>query len=261
MSDDLSEGIHFQKINDAKLYLDASIHTVLETLFEAILLVILVVWVFLQDLRSTFIPSVSIVVSLIGTFAFIQLMGFSLNLLTLLALVLAIGTVVDDAIIVVEAVQANFDRGYRSPYLVLHRCHAQRGHGTAHLHDRVYGGLHPREHDWRYVGSLLPTVWIDHGGRCGHLGHQCLHALAGTLCPAASHDGAHHAPWHVAADDGYGSRGQWRPFVSLLRGGRHDVGHPRPALPCARLVHHLPVAAGADDAKENGGVIGVNYSK
>lgn len=117
MSGDLSEGIHFQKINDAKLYLDASIHTVLETLFEAILLVILVVWVFLQDLHSTFIPSVSIVVSLIGTFAFMQLMGFSLNLLTLFALVLAISTVVDDAIIVVEAVQANFDRGYRSPYL------------------------------------------------------------------------------------------------------------------------------------------------
>lgn len=117
MSDDLSEGIHFQKINDAKLYLDASIHTVLETLLESILLVILVVWVFLQDLRSTFIPSVSIVVSLIGTFAFMQLMGFSLNLLTLFALVLAISTVVDDAIIVVEAVQANFDRGYRSPYL------------------------------------------------------------------------------------------------------------------------------------------------
>lgn len=117
MSGDLSEDIHFQKINDAKLYLDASIHTVLETLFEAILLVILVVWVFLQDLHSTFIPSVSIVVSLIGTFAFMQLMGFSLNLLTLFALVLAISTVVDDAIIVVEAVQANFDRGYRSPYL------------------------------------------------------------------------------------------------------------------------------------------------
>ncbi len=117
MSGDLPEGIHFQKINDAKLYLDASIHTVVETLFEAILLVILVVWVFLQDLRSTFIPSVSIVVSLIGTFAFMQFMGFSLNLLTLFALVLAIGTVVDDAIIVVEAVQANFDKGYRSPYL------------------------------------------------------------------------------------------------------------------------------------------------
>ncbi len=106
MSGDLPEGIHFQKINDAKLYLDASIHTVVETLFGAILLVILVVWVFLQDLRSTFIPSVSIVVSLIGTFAFMQFMGFSLNLLTLFA-----------AIIVVEAVQANFDKGYRSPYL------------------------------------------------------------------------------------------------------------------------------------------------
>lgn len=65
----------------------------------------------------TFIPSVSIVVSLIGTFAFMQFMGFSLNLLTLFALVLAIGMVVDDAIIVVEAVQANFDKGYRSPYL------------------------------------------------------------------------------------------------------------------------------------------------
>ena len=117
MSGDLPEGIHFQKINDAKRYLDASIHTVVETLLEAILLVILVAWVFLQDLRSTFIPSVSIVVSLIGTFAFMQLMGFSLNLLTLFALVLAIGTVVDDAIIMVEAVQTNFDRGYRSPYL------------------------------------------------------------------------------------------------------------------------------------------------
>jgi hydrophobe/amphiphile efflux-1 (HAE1) family protein len=113
----LPEGLLFQRINDAKQYLDASINTVVETLIEAILLVILVVYVFLQDIKSTLIPTISIIVSLIGTFAFMQMAGFTLNLLTLFALVLTIGTVVDDAIIVVEAVQANFDKGYRSPYL------------------------------------------------------------------------------------------------------------------------------------------------
>ena len=91
-------------------------HEVVKTLIEAILLVILVVYVFLQSVRSTIIPAVSIIVSLIGTFAFLYLAGFSLNLLTLFALVLVIGTVVDDAIVVVEAVQAKFDEGERSPY-------------------------------------------------------------------------------------------------------------------------------------------------
>ncbi|MSB76241.1 efflux RND transporter permease subunit, partial [Parabacteroides distasonis] len=83
----------------------------------AIILVILVVYVFLQDFRSTLIPLVGIVVSLVGTFAFMAIAGFSINLLTLFALVLVIGTVVDDAIIVVEAVQARFDVGYRSSYM------------------------------------------------------------------------------------------------------------------------------------------------
>ena len=85
-------------------------------LVEAIILVILVVYVFLQSVRSTIIPAVSIIVSLVGTFAFLYVTGFSLNLLTLFALVLVIGTVVDDAIVVVEAVQAKFDEGVRSPY-------------------------------------------------------------------------------------------------------------------------------------------------
>ena len=83
----------------------------------AILLVIFVVYVFLQSMRSTLIPSISIIVSLIGTFAFLYAAGFSLNMLTLFALVLVIGTVVDDAIVVVEAVQAKFDEGYKSSYL------------------------------------------------------------------------------------------------------------------------------------------------
>ncbi|WP_455004286.1 efflux RND transporter permease subunit [Capnocytophaga gingivalis] len=116
----LPNGLKFQKINDANQFLNASIKLVVSTLLEALLLVVLVVYVFLQDLRSTFIPSVCIVISLIGAFAFMQLAGFSINLLTLFALVLAIGTVVDDAIIVVEAVQANFDKGYRSSYLATH---------------------------------------------------------------------------------------------------------------------------------------------
>ncbi|MDY4779231.1 MAG: efflux RND transporter permease subunit [Prevotella pectinovora] len=117
LSTQLPPGMKFQKINDTNHFLNASINVVVHTLFEALLLVILVVYVFLQDIRSTIIPSISIVVSIIGTFGALQLMGFSINLLTLFALVLAIGTVVDDAIIVVEAVQANFDKGYRSPYL------------------------------------------------------------------------------------------------------------------------------------------------
>ncbi len=107
------EIINLMSVND---YLYASMHEVLKTLLEAILLVILVVYVFLQDIRSTLIPSISILVALIGTFAFMSFAGFSINLLTLFALVLAIGTVVDDAIIVVEAVQARFDVGYRSSY-------------------------------------------------------------------------------------------------------------------------------------------------
>ena len=100
-----------------KDFLDASIKSVVKTLIEAIILVVLVVYVFLQSLRSTFIPALSIIVSLIGTFAFLSLVGFSLNMLTLFALVLVIGTVVDDAIVVVEAVQAKFDEGYKSSYL------------------------------------------------------------------------------------------------------------------------------------------------
>ena len=117
ISKDLPEGVEFITLNDTNRFLNASVNVVLHTLLEAILLVVLVVYVFLQDIRSTVIPTISILVSIIGTFAFMSVAGFSINLLTLFALVLAIGTVVDDAIIVVEAVQARFDVGYRSPYM------------------------------------------------------------------------------------------------------------------------------------------------
>ena len=113
---DLPKGLEIVDMMSTKDFLDASIKNVIKTLFEAILLVILVVFVFLQSLRSTIIPTISIIVSLVGTFAFLFVAGFSLNMITLFALVLVIGTVVDDSIVVVEAVQAKFDEGYKSPY-------------------------------------------------------------------------------------------------------------------------------------------------
>lgn len=117
ISEDLPAGTEFVTMMSSNDFLFASIHEVVETLVVAILLVILVVYFFLQDFKSTLIPSISIIVSLIGTFACLQIAGFSINILTLFALVLAIGTVVDDSIVVVEAVQAKFDVGYKSPYL------------------------------------------------------------------------------------------------------------------------------------------------
>ena len=114
---ELPKGVELTQMMSSNDFLFASIHEVVKTLIEAIILVILVVYVFLQDFRSTLIPLVGIVVSLVGTFAFMAIAGFSINLLTLFALVLVIGTVVDDAIIVVEAVQARFDVGYRSSYM------------------------------------------------------------------------------------------------------------------------------------------------
>lgn len=117
MEKNLPEGTGFVTMMSSNDFLFASIHNVVETLIIAIILVILVVYFFLQDLKSTLIPSISIIVSLVGTFACLVAAGFSLNILTLFALVLAIGTVVDDAIVVVEAVQSKFDAGYKSAYL------------------------------------------------------------------------------------------------------------------------------------------------
>ena len=112
----LPKGMELVDIMSSKDFLDASIHNVIKTLVEAILLVVLVVYIFLQSFRATIIPILSIIVSLIGTFIFLEIAGFSLNLITLFALVLVIGTVVDDAIVVVEAVQAKFDEGVKSAY-------------------------------------------------------------------------------------------------------------------------------------------------
>ncbi len=109
-----SPGMDYSVSYDVSQFLDASIHEVLKTLIEAFLLVALVVFLFLQDFRSTLIPIIAVPVSLIGTFFFMNLMGFSLNLITLFALVLAIGIVVDNAIVVVEAVHAKMEHSHVS---------------------------------------------------------------------------------------------------------------------------------------------------
>lgn len=112
----LPSGMILTDIQSTKDFLDASINKVIETLVIALLLVILIVYLFLHDWRATLIPSVSIIVSLVGTFAFLYAVGFTLNMLTLFAIVLVIGTVVDDSVVVVEAVQAKFEAGEKDPY-------------------------------------------------------------------------------------------------------------------------------------------------
>ncbi|GAL75407.1 RND efflux system inner membrane transporter CmeB [Nonlabens ulvanivorans] len=112
---DLPEGLDIFVPYDTSLFLNASIEKVISTLLEAFLLVFLVVFIFLQDFRSTLIPAIAVPVSIIGTFFFLNVFGYSINLLTLFALVLAIGIVVDDAIVVVEAVHAKMDEGEHNP--------------------------------------------------------------------------------------------------------------------------------------------------
>ncbi len=111
---DFPKGINYTINYDTNEFLTASIDKVVETLFEAFILVFIVVFIFLQDFRSTLIPAIAVPVSLIGTFFFLNLFGYSLNLLTLFALVLAIGIVVDDAIVVVEVVHAKLDLGEKN---------------------------------------------------------------------------------------------------------------------------------------------------
>ncbi len=108
-------GVTYTNIFSANDFLNVSIEKVISTLIEAFILVFIVVFIFLQDFRSTLIPAIAVPVAIIGTFFFLQLFGFTINLLTLFALVLAIGIVVDDAIVVVEAVHAKLDHGEPSP--------------------------------------------------------------------------------------------------------------------------------------------------
>lgn len=170
-SKDFPKGIEVVKLMSTNDFLYASIHEVVKTLIEAIILVILVVYVFLQDIRSTLIPLVAIVVSLIGTFAFMTVAGFSINLITLFALVLVIGTVVDDAIVVVEAVQARFDVGYKSSYMASMERDERIDIRHRLYFIGIYGRVYPGIVYERYVRYVLYAVRLDDGRGRRYLYH------------------------------------------------------------------------------------------
>ena len=176
MEKNLPEGTEFVTMMSSNDFLFASIHNVVETLIIAIILVILVVYFFLQDLKSTLIPSISIIVSLVGTFACLVAAGFSLNILTLFALVLAIGTVVDDAIVVVEAVQSKFDAGYKSPYLATKDAMGDVTMAIVSCSRYIYG---------RNFGRILYTVRY-HNGNCRRYLHDF--GLDALSCFVRHHD-------------------------------------------------------------------------
>ena len=179
MSKELPTGTEFIQMMSVNDFLFASIHNVVETLVIAIILVVLVVYFFLQDFKSTLIPSISIIVSLIGTFACLQIAGFSINILTLFALVLAIGTVVDDAIIVVEAVQAKFDVGYKSSYLATKDAMSDVTMAVISCTGVFMAGFIPVT----FMGGTSGVFYTQFGVTMAvAVGLSCINAL--TLCPA-----------------------------------------------------------------------------
>ena len=179
INENLPEGMEIATILNSNEFLFASIHEVVLTLVIAILLVVLVVYFFLHDFKSTLIPSISIIVSLVGTFACLAIAGFSVNLLTLFALVLAIGTVVDDAIVVVEAVHAKFDAGYRSPYLATRDAMGDVTMAIITCSVVFMAVFVPVT----FMGGTSGTFYTQFGvTMAAAVGLSCLNAL--TLCPA-----------------------------------------------------------------------------
>ncbi len=179
ISKSLPAGLEFRQMETSDDFLYASIHNVVETLIVAIILVILIVYLFLQDFKATLIPSVSIIVSLVGTFAFVWALGYSLNLITLFALVLAIGTVVDDAIVVVEAVMTKMETGKYTAAAAT----------TEALHEVTAAAISTT---LVFVAVFIPVTFM--GGTQGTFfkqfgfimsGSVCLSTLSAlTICPA-----------------------------------------------------------------------------
>ena len=159
----------------------AGIHEIVLTLFEALGLVVIVVFIFLQGWRATLIPLLAVPVSLIGTFIIFPALGFSINTLSLFGLVLAIGLVVDDAIIVVEAVEHHIEEGMDPE--VCHREGDGRG-GRARRGDRADPGgrLHSDRCDSRHHRPAVSAVRGHHRDLRADLGVQCAHALPRALC-------------------------------------------------------------------------------
>ena len=175
-------GMDFEVSYDVSSFLEASIEKVLHTLFEAFVLVSLVVYLFLGDWRSTLIPTLAVPVSLIGTFFFMQLFGLSINLITLFALVLAIGVVVDDAIVVVEAVHAKMHEKHLSPYRATKEVDQRDQRRDHRHHPGDDGGLRSGDLHDRAGRHLLPPVRHHDGHVHRSLRRRGPDAHAGALC-------------------------------------------------------------------------------
>ena len=181
LSKSFPPGLEYAIAFDSTTVVGDSIREVLVTLAVAIVIVITVIFLFLLDWRATIIPAVTIPVSLIGTFAFIKLFGFSINSLTLFGITLATGLVVDDAIVVIENVQRHIRHGALRPargHLAGHGRGDQRGHRHFAGADRglCAGLVLPRHHR-----HSLPAIFADHRVRHRHLGLQRAHAFAGAV--------------------------------------------------------------------------------
>ena len=177
----LPTGLEIRTVMNVNDFLFASIHEVVKTLIEAFVLVFLVVFLFLQDLRSTLIPTIAIPVALIGTFFALYIIGFSINLLTLSAMILAIAIVVDDAIVVVEGVHAKLDMGYTSARKASLRCNERTRRSHYLHHPRDDGRLRPGFVLGRHQRYVLSPVWYHHGHRHRFLCPERTHPLASPL--------------------------------------------------------------------------------
>ena len=159
------KGLEYKINYDSTLFVRESIHEVTKTLYEAVILVILVVFIFLQNWRATLIPLLTVPVSLIGTFILFPILGFSVNVLTLFGLVLAIGIVVDDAIVVVEAVEHNMAHRHMSPKeATLRLCERCPGHWSpSHWSSWPFFSRWPSSGDQR---SHVSAICADHRRLC-----------------------------------------------------------------------------------------------
>ena len=178
-SETLPSGLKINIAQSANDFLFASIHEVIKTLIEAFILVFIVVYIFLQDMRSTLIPAIAIPVALIATFFVLQLIGFSINLLTLSAMVLAIAIVVDDAIVVVEGVHAKLDQGYKSARTASIDAMSELGGAIISITLVMMSGFVPVS----FMGGTAGTFYRQFGLTMAiAIGFSALNAL--TLSPA-----------------------------------------------------------------------------
>ena len=190
----LPPGVEIEYMQDVTEFLYASMGDLVHTLFEAFILVFIVVYIFLQDFRSTLIPLIAVPVSLVGTFFFLYVFGFSLNLLTLSALVLAIAIVVDDAIVVVEAVHAKLDLGYKSARTAsIDAMNEISGAiisitlvmSAVFIPVSFIGGVHPGVFHRRNIWYVLQGVRYHDGNLNRHLRYQRVDAVSGVVRRAA----------------------------------------------------------------------------